>query len=515
MRFKQFVFLGVRTILLAAGPGLLLGAVAFCKPLLANTLNDIENPRLRRYTIGELEKGAVSLQVSARAIYRDALETLAAGDRDGARRKLLTAADLSGDLPDPMFTLARLELASGDPEGLFHLAEGARRLVRGFYGQALLAANAVILLIAAATAVLLAALVVLLIRHWPRFDHLIRERWSQRCSFPPARMIGPLLILSLLVARLGAALYASLLIAALWPMTGRREKAAILPLVVLLGACSVLAPRIEAYLPAVDEGSITRRLASLEDRGADPQLVEAIGLIADGEFAPEREYALGTLLYRLGWYEEARQHLLECVSLRGDFAPAYLNLGNVYFRQGDFSRALAGYQNVMALDSTSAVASYNIAQAHIHTMLFAESSEALQRARELGIEEYRRANPAARLLDLDIYDSGLSPSQLWSIALREGQGRGAAVLDGIFRPWLLVPLSRLWIALAAGLAGGIVLALRAGAGMRVGACDNCGRPVCASCGSDEEGVELCSDCAAVISGLSSVKVMEALLRHRR
>lgn len=515
MRSERIATLIVKRVTAVALPGLLLIAVAFCKPLLANTLNDIDNHQLRRYTISELEKGAVSLQVPARAIYREALESLAAGDRDGARRKLLMAAELSGDLPDPMFTLARLELSSGDPEGLFHLAEGAKRLVRGFYGQALIAANAVILSIAVATAVLLCSMVWLLIRHWPRIDHLIRERWAKRIAFPPARFIGPLVILGLLIARLGFALYAGLLLVVLWPMISRREKAAILPLVVFLGACSVLAPRMESYLPAIDEGSITRRLASLEDRGADPALVESIGRISDAEFVPEREYALGTLLYRLGRYDEARQHLLDCVSLRGDFAPAYLNLGNVYFRQGDFSRALAGYQNVMAIDSTNAVASYNIGQAYINRMLFAESSEALQRARELGIEEYRRANPAARLLELDIYDHGLPASQLWSIAEREGRGHGAAVLDGIFLPWLLVPLSRLWIVLAAGLAGGIAIGALSRGGLRVAGCDNCGRPVCASCGTDEDGVELCHDCTTVISGLSSVKVMEALLRHRR
>lgn len=515
MRCKHPFALTVKALRPATAAAFALAVVAFCNPLLGNTLNDIEHPSLRSYTIEELEKGAVSLQVPARAIYREALETLAAGDREAARRKLLIAADLSGDLPDPMFALARLELASGDPEGLFHLAEGAKRLVRGFYGQALIAANAAVLAIAVFATVLLASLIALLVRHWPRYDHLIGERWSKRFAFPPARMIGPLLILGLLVVRLGAALYSGLLLAVLWPMIGRREKAAILPLVVVLGLLSAAAPRIETYLPAVDEGSITRRLASLEDRGADPQLVESIGRIADGEFAPEREYAIGTLLYRLGRYEEAREHLLACVSMREDFAPAYLNLGNVYFRQGDFNRALSGYQNVLAIDSTSAVASYNIGQAYIHKMLFAESSEALRRARELGIEEYRRANPAARLLDLDIYDSGLSASRLWSIAEREGRGRGAAVLDGIFRPWLLVPLGRLWIVLAAGLAVGIAVSLGARGRLRVGDCDNCGHPVCPSCVEDEDGVALCRECSTVISGLSSVKVMEALLRHRR
>ena len=60
--------------------------VAFCKPLLANPLNEIDNEILRSYTTTELQRGAWSLQVPARAVYLDAMESLEAGDRETARR---------------------------------------------------------------------------------------------------------------------------------------------------------------------------------------------------------------------------------------------------------------------------------------------------------------------------------------------------------------------------------------------------------------------------------------------
>ncbi len=164
--------------------------VAFCKPLLANPLDEIDNEILKSYTTAELQNGAWSLQVPARAVYRDAIETLEAGDRDMARRKLLLAARMSGDYSEPMFALARIDLRSGKTDFIIHLIEGYKRKVRGFYGQALLAANGVILLTTVSFAVLFLTLIFLLVRHWPEYDHKIREIYGGKFAFPPARFIG-------------------------------------------------------------------------------------------------------------------------------------------------------------------------------------------------------------------------------------------------------------------------------------------------------------------------------------
>ena len=198
--------------------------VAFCKPLFANPLNEIDNEILRSYTTAELQRGAWSLQVPARAVYRDAMESLEAGDRETARRKLFLAAGLSGDYPDPMFALARIDLRSGNTDFIIHLIEGYKRKIRSFYGQALLAANVTILSTAVAFAMLFLSLIFLLARHWPEYDHKIREIYGGKYAFPPARFIGPLLILGLLIVRGGITFYTVLMMAVLWPVINRREK---------------------------------------------------------------------------------------------------------------------------------------------------------------------------------------------------------------------------------------------------------------------------------------------------
>ncbi len=489
--------------------------VAFCKPLIANPLDEIDNEILKSYTTAELQRGAWSLQVPARAVYRDAMETLEAGDSDTARRKLILAARMSGDYPDPMFALARIDLRRGKTEFIVHLIEGYKRKVRGFYGQALLAANVVILSTAVSFAVLFLALIFLLVRHWPEYDHKIREMYGGKFAFPPARFIGPLLILGLLIARSGIAVYSALMMAVLWPVIGRREKAAILGVTIFICAVSFLTPRLESLTAAIDEGSVTRRLAMTNETGADSRLIRSIGSINDKRFSAEKDFALGTMKSRMGLYEEARDHLLASVSKRKDFEPAYLNLGNVYFRQGDFNRALAGYQSVIAIDSTNALAWFNIGQTYINKMLFAESSEALERAREFGIEEYNEANPATTLIEFDIYDCGFPAAELWRIAYREGGSGKSGILDGIFRPYLLFPLKWVWLLLAIAVAAGIILARAVPSSWKVFFCSNCSLTTCPDCSDTETGITLCHNCATAIGGLSSVKVMEALLRHRR
>ena len=305
------------------------------------------------------------------------------------------------------------------------------------------------------------------------------------------------------------------MMAILWPVIGRREKGAILAVTIFLCAVSILTPQLESLTAAVDEGSATRRLAMINESGTDSRLIRSIESIDDKRFSTEKDFALGTMKSRMGLYEEARDHLLASVQQRSDFAPAYLNLGNVYFRQGDFNRALAGYQSVIAIDSTNALAWFNIGQTYINKMLFAESSEALERAREFGIEEYNEANPATMLIEFDIYDCGFPTGELWSIAYREGGSGKSGILDGIFRPYLLFPLRWVWILLAAAVAAGIILARTVPHSWKVYFCSNCSLTTCPDCSDTETGITLCHNCATAISGLSSVKVMEALLRHRR
>jgi len=489
--------------------------VAICTATPSHTLDRVEDPQLHRYASLEIARGAPALEVPARVLYREALELLDGGDWREARERLLVAASLAEGYPDPLLTLARIELLHGETGFLLHVVEGLARASKSFYYQSILAANASLLLAACLVGTLLVVLVVLAIKHWPLIDHWVSERYARRFSTAPAGWVSIVVLFAFASMRLGIALYIAALFVIVWSCVRRREKALILGLAVVVSAGSFLARYSNAFIPALDPGSITHRLMLVNERGTDERLVDTIAGIDDPAYRAEREYALGTLLYRLHEYGAAKYHLLNSVSERSDFVQSYLALGNVYFMEGEYDKALAGYQNVVALDSTNALAYYNIGQTYIKKMFFSKSSAALERAGKLGIERYLAANLSSRLMNLAVYEGGFDNATLWSLAFREGTARDHVYLSEVLRPYLLFPFERLWILLAASVAAAIMICRKAPRAWGVFRCDNCGSATCDNCADTETGLRLCSNCSRVISDLSSVKVMEALLRHRR
>ncbi len=489
--------------------------IANCTCVSANPVTQIDNEVLQQYSLKELDRGAPSLELTSRVLYREALELLERGNWEGSREKLLLSASLAGDYPDPLFTLARIELMHAETDFVFHLFDGMVRLAGGFHSQALLAANAAILIVISLIGALLITLVVLLVKYWTFFDHWLRERYSKKISFPPQQWIGAILLVSLLITRAGLAIYIAVLMIVLWTFLSKKEKGVVLTLTILLSAGSFMSHYSNVLTPAVDPSSITRRLSLINERGVDDRLIEKITAIEDPQFKAERDYAVGTLLYRLGMHEDAKRYLLDAVSERPEFAPAYLNLGNVYFLQNDFDKALAGYQNVVAIDPENALAHYNIAQTYIQKMLFAESSQSLRAATELGIENYKASHPLLRYRTDPIYDQGFNTAMLWNISLREGNGRKGSLIGEILRPYLLFPFDRLFILLIASIIAAIIMSAKIPRTWDVFRCDNCRQAACPECANDETGIILCKDCYEVIQNLTSAKVMEALLRHRR
>ncbi|MBN2070667.1 MAG: hypothetical protein JW814_04335 [Candidatus Krumholzibacteriota bacterium] len=488
---------------------------ALCDNIFANSLENISNPVLREYSAERLQEGAPSLETASRVIYSEAVRQLDAGNYEKAKGLLILSGSVSGSNPDPFFTLARVELLRGSPDFLFHLIEGFKHQAWSLRNQGLLALNLAIHLAASALIALALTLVIMIFKYWQFINHKTQEAYSKKYSFPPSKYIGILIIISLLVMRLGAAIYIAILISTLWMFMTRREKTAVTFLVIVTGIISVTAPLSNMAIPAIDRNSITGRLALLNESGGNQGLIDSIDKIEGARFEGAKEFALGTLMYRIGRYEEARTHLLASVSADGSFAPAYLNLGNVYFMQADYNKALAGYQNVLAIDSTNAVAHFNIGQAYINKMLFAESSRALKQASSHGIEKFRDYHPSTRLRDLSVYDQSFPNRYLWSMAKDEAALYDTPLIGELFRPWLLFPFRWLGYLLGGSIFLGIFISGRISGDWKVFRCANCSTATCPSCSNQDTGLSLCGDCTNLINGLSSVKVMEALLRHRR
>jgi tetratricopeptide (TPR) repeat protein len=493
----------------------LVGLVAFCTDSFSGTLDLIQNERVRAYSRDEFEWGAPSLPITSKILHREALEDLSHGRRDAAVQKLRLAADLSGDYAAPLFTLARVELLSGNPDFLFHFGEGIRRAFTEFPNSGAAALNGAALAVLALCGALFVLLVSLLSRHWHFLNHQIVESLSLRFTALPARWILPIAVTGLALMRLGIGLYIALLIAFLWARLSGRERLLVFSTVLIIAAASAMAPYSNRLAPAVDPGSVTHRLSLVNEHAVNAQRLEEMRTVDEERYRAERDFAIGTMMYRLGLYNEARVHLLEAVSIRNRFAVAFLNLGNVYFMQGDYDKALAGYRSAVEIDSTNVVAHYNIGQAYIKKLLFAQSGVWLERANALGIERYRAAHPALDMRSAVVYEQGFSSKDLWAIAAREGRERDRVILSEMLQPFLLFPFHRLWILLAGAFGAGLIYARRLTGERLVLQCENCGRATCPRCLEMIFSVRLCRECSEVVQGISSVKVMEVLLRTRR
>ena len=310
----------------------------------------------------------MSLDPQANTLDSRALEDLAGGRRDAAIEKLNLAAALSGDNAAPLFTLARVELLSGNPDFLMTFGEGLRRSFTAFPGAALAALNWGALAALALVGGLFTLLLSLLFRHWAFISHTIAEiRWLRHRKFP-AEWILPLAVLALACLRIGLGIYIAALICVLWTYLARRERIVVCSLVAVVSVVSFFASWSNCLAPAADPGSATRQLSLVNERSVSSYRLAGIRAIDESAYRAERDYAVGTMLYRLGLYGEARAYLLEAVSENPKFAPAFINLGNVYFTQGDYDKALAGYRSAIEIDSASAVAHYNIGQAFVQCL---------------------------------------------------------------------------------------------------------------------------------------------------
>ncbi|MDZ7860905.1 MAG: tetratricopeptide repeat protein [Candidatus Krumholzibacteriota bacterium] len=489
--------------------------IALCTSALGNSLDDIKDSGIKSYTNEELRVGAPALNLSSRLLYSEAMRTLKEGNRKEAKEKLLLAQDLSSDYAAPSYALARISLKQADFNFIIYLLSGLKKQSSSFYKRNLVLINLIITLTAAVGITLLIYLILLLVKYSSKINHKITEIYAGRFTFPPAKYIGPVIIAGLLLTRPGLAAYAFLLIIAVWSFSSNKEKGILISLIVLISISSFFSEKINNFVPGIDEYSVTRRLSLINEKGADRETISLIEEIDSPEFSAERNFALGTLMYRRGNLQIAKRYLRQSIEEENDFVEAFINLGNIYFKEGDYDKALNGYRNAVSIDSTNSVAQYNIGQTCIKNMRFSLSSSALTKASEFGIERYKRENPASDFADNEILGCGFKKSHLRRIAAREAKNRKLLLIDEIFRNWILLPFSILWLLFPMSVLAAIFIKKALPEEWEVFNCDNCDKPVCPKCAGTELGINLCPDCASMINGLSSVKVTEALLRRKR
>jgi tetratricopeptide (TPR) repeat protein len=230
-------------------------------------------------------------------------------------------------------------------------------------------------------------------RYFPFIAHRISESARNKFDATGARVAAALLLLAPFALLPGYTSAAALILILTWPFMHKRERVLSFVMAGCFAAFAGLAPMIDRFSVIADPASLTSLIARANESPADDVLARAIASapVSDPEIEDDRYTALGMLAMRGGNSEAAAANFLRAISVNKNSAIAYVNLGNVYYQNGQYNKALEGYRKAEEVDSTDAVGQYNLAQAYIKTLLMGESSRALSRASKMGITRANRS----------------------------------------------------------------------------------------------------------------------------
>jgi tetratricopeptide (TPR) repeat protein len=339
-------------------------------------------------------------------------------------------------------------------------------------------------------------------RYLRLFEHDLSERLGQRLGEHTSRALAVAAILGPLALTAGVGWLFLFWLAITFVYQSRIERALS---GVALGATILLALSFEFY------SLWTRTLVNPLFRSSmsalsgtfvptDVQILESAL-----RQAPEDRFLrllLAIQLRNLGEDDRAASIYREILKDAPEDVAARINLGNIYYSQGDYQGAVVQYRLASEADSRSAVAHYNKSLAHVRNFEFPESAEARALADQL--------------------DPGLADSVDWLEIPASASRREAARSVVDVQPSTREILGKFWgleqghhpspLPLGGGalwwgraravVVGGMILALAVVVGMfsflsygaQTQRCWKCGQPFCGRCqiGSGRRG--LCTQC---------------------
>jgi len=468
-----------------------------------------------RYNRTQIQWGASTLPLGAQLVYKAAVYEYREGNLPEATALLERALQLDPSFPDAYFTMSGIKVRELDPDALYFAVLGFKALAANFHSQSLLAING--LLISVLLLVILTTIVMVTIaaRYLPFLAHKIAELLDERFNAGLPRFTALLIILMPFALLPGFVSGVCLILLMTWYFMQRRERFLATALVAPFILLGIFSPNIKQFNPLADPSSFTHLASKAMDWSGDPSLIIAVEKTGVPGLEAEKQNVLGLLHYRQENYQTAAWHFLSAIERQPTGIMGYINLGNVYYSQGMYEKALEGYRKAAQIDDADAVGQYNLAQAYIKTLLMAESSTALKNAAAAGIEDIQQSYAEAAQPLMQVYPKKFSNAELWRISRMEGEPFEADFLSQMLQPLLRMSTrSAAWILLGTLLLAMILSPIFKKRNLTF-QCSNCGELTCDNCCEDIGGTYLCESCAGVIDGVSSDKVIEALLRQRR
>ena len=254
-----------------------------------------------------------------------------------------------------------------------------------------------------------------------------------------------------------------------------------------------------------------RVVVSAMQSGYNPETVRQLkDVVAAHDDQAELHLLLGTAYSKgdlLGEAFDAYQRVLDRNPAN---ASALVDIGNVYFRLGEWAQAANNYKKAAQLQPNLVSAAWNLHLAQTELLHFAEADASLAQAREL--------DPATtgRMLALKKGDAsgGLLLEESASLnrikaSLRSGDASSTDKAAVLLNPLSMGSGVGLLLALALSLSGAFPAAR---------GCGRCGRAFCTRCRTDQGTSELCSRCVHLFmkkEGVTAEMRGEGLARLQR
>jgi len=470
------------------------------KTLLANGRDEDSRAQLERIRAFCEEEGIKRLEHLAGALVAEAHRFHLEGN-DVHALSALEFAD-AFDPARPQTHVARAKVLWSSGGGTLAAARELLRAItasamRSLQDLSLLPRVMFVLGLAALGAALVFA-VLMIVRHQAPLRHEAEE-WTSGFLGPPWPEVAGWALISLpLITWFAAGWTALYWLVISFRFMNRTEKVATASLL-LIGALTMPVYRVAVGLYGTTANPAVRATVTSVGGEYDPdRIVRLRELVEAHPEDPVYRFLLAGLYKNGHYFEEAFDEYKAVLDLDPSFAPAQINIGNIFYTTGQYAAAITNYHDVLSHEPESFLVHFNLHLAQSEDFHFKEAEESLQRARQIDAE--RVASLLAGSNDYDdriaVQDAGLNMLSVWQAAVAgrspaDGAVRGAGV-GALIQPSQFVNTVAM-ICLGTLLACfGVSFLTRENP--RARSCIRCGRPFCYRCKSQREAQEYCGQC---------------------
>lgn len=333
-----------------------------------------------------------------------------------------------------------------------------------------------------------------LVRFLPVFFHTFREVTSRFITryFQMAFFIV-IISIPLLIGPGWFFLFWLLLI---WIYLTTRERIIASFLILLLLMIPILVKYESRFIASINNPAL-RGLLAIERGSTQEDLLEELERAY--EITPENKYLTMAIAYISGKRGDVTRStryynmLLESEDIYTRVW-TFTNMGNLFFKMGDYDRAISYYENAREEESEFLIPLFNLSQAYREKLLFQKADELYETARSVDKDKTDEYMALAMKGDgFKVIDPPLKGSYLWSAALAPSD-QAALVSEYIVKGFFRIPVGRFPFLVISIIIVLLLYRFLKPVSPMAYFCPECGKVVCGWCRGSRIFGKTCKEC---------------------